>query len=191
MSMTQQVSIQEMVNQSRAIITSPSVATFERYERHGNMTNAAIYVAIAAVISGLVGLINGPNGLLSGLIGTMVQFFVFTGLVFFIGKNLANGTGTWDEVAYTFSLFWAPLSVIGSLVGAVILLLAFIPIINSLAGLAGLVIGLALLVVNIYFGYLAVQSSMNITDQGKAILTLVLAAVGSFIVLLVVGSIFS
>jgi hypothetical protein len=191
MSMTQQVSIQEMVNQSRAIITSPSVATFERYERHGNMTNAAIYVAIAAVISGLVGLINGPNGLLSGLIGTMVQFFVFTGLVFFIGKNLANGTGTWDEVAYTFSLFWAPLSVIGSLVGAVILLLAFIPIINILAGLAGLVIGLALLVVNIYFGYLAVQSSMNITDQGKAILTLVLAAVGSFIVLLVVGSIFS
>jgi hypothetical protein len=191
MSMTQQVSIQEMVNQSRAIITSPSVATFERYERHGNMTNAAIYVAIAAVISGLVGLISGPNGLLSGLIGTMVQFFVFTGLVFFIGKNLANGTGTWDEVAYTFSLFWAPLSVIGSLVGAVILLLAFIPIINILAGLAGLVIGLALLVVNIYFGYLAVQSSMNITDQGKAILTLVLAAVGSFIVLLVVGSIFS
>jgi hypothetical protein len=191
MSMTQQVSIQEMVNQSRAIITSPSVATFERYERHGNMTNAAIYVAIAAVISGLVGLINGPNGLLSGLIGTMVQFFVFTGLVFFIGKNLANGTGTWDEVAYTFSLFWAPLSVIGSLVGAVILLLAFVPIINILAGLAGLVIGLALLVVNIYFGYLAVQSSMNITDQGKAILTLVLAAVGSFIVLLVVGSIFS
>lgn len=191
MSMTQQVSIQEMVNQSRAIITSPSVATFERYERHGNMTNAAIYVAIAAVISGLVGLINGPGGLLSGLIGTMVQFFVFTGLVFFIGKNLANGTGTWDEVAYTFSLFWAPLSVIGSLVGAVILLLAFIPIINILAGLAGLVIGLALLVVNIYFGYLAVQSSMNITDQGKAILTLVLAAVGSFIVLLVVGSIFS
>jgi hypothetical protein len=191
MSMTQQVSIQEMVNQSRAIITSPSVATFERYERHGNMTNAAIYVAIAAVISGLVGLINGPGGLFSGLIGTMVQFFVFTGLVFFIGKNLANGTGTWDEVAYTFSLFWAPLSVIGSLVGAVILLLAFIPIINILAGLAGLVIGLALLVVNIYFGYLAVQSSMNITDQGKAILTLVLAAVGSFIVLLVVGSIFS
>jgi VIT1/CCC1 family predicted Fe2+/Mn2+ transporter len=191
MSMTQQVSIQEMVNQSRAIITSPSVATFERYERHGNMTNAAIYVAIAAVISGLVGLINGPNGLLSGLIGTMVQFFVFTGLVFFIGKNLANGTGTWDEVAYTFSLFWAPLSVIGSLVGAVILLLAFVPIINILAGLAGLVISLALLVVNIYFGYLAVQSSMNITDQGKAILTLVLAAVGSFIVLLVVGSIFS
>lgn len=191
MSMTQQVSIPEMINQSRAIITSPSVATFERYERHGNLTNAAIYVAIAAVISGVLGLIGGFNGLLSGLIGTMVQFFVFTGLVFFIGKNLANGTGTWDEVAYTFSLFWAPLSVIGSIVGAVILLLAFIPIINILAGLAGLVIGLALLVVNIYFGYLAVQSSMNITDQGKAILTLVLASVGSFIVLLMVGSIFS
>jgi hypothetical protein len=191
MSMTQQVSIPEMVNQSRAIITSPSVATFERYERHGNLTNAAIYVAIAAVISGILGLVTGFGGLLSGLIGTLIQFFVFTGLVFFIGKNLANGTGTWDEVAYTFSLFWAPLAVIGSLVGAVIVLLAFIPIINILAGLAGLVIGLALLVVNIYFGYLAVQSSMNITDQGKAILTLVLASVGSFIALMVISSIFN
>jgi hypothetical protein len=190
MSMTQQVSIPEMIDQSRAIITNPSVATFERYERHGNLTNAAIYVAIAAVISGIVGLVSGPSGLLTGFIGTLVQFFVFTGLVFFIGKNLANGTGTWDEVAYTFSLFWAPLSVIGSLVGAVVVLLAFIPIINILAGLAGLLIGLALLVVNIYFGYLAVQSSMNITDQGKAILTLVLAAVGSFLALVVIGSIF-
>ncbi|NTW02552.1 MAG: hypothetical protein HGA19_14950 [Oscillochloris sp.] len=115
MSMTRQVSLPEMVAQSRDVISNPSVGTFERYEHQGTIANAAIYVGIAAVISGLLGLISGFGGLISGILNALVLFFVFTGLVFYIGKSIASGTGTWDEVAYTFSLFWAPLAVVSAI----------------------------------------------------------------------------
>ncbi|NTV64687.1 MAG: hypothetical protein HGA65_14310, partial [Oscillochloris sp.] len=103
MSIPQQISIPEMIAQSRDVITNPSVSTFERYEQRGTTVNAAIYVGIATIISGILGLTSGLGGLISGVIGALVGFFVFTGMVFYIGKNVANGTGTWDEVAYTFS----------------------------------------------------------------------------------------
>jgi len=179
MSMTQPVSIPEMVNQSRAIISSPSVATFERYERHGTLTNALIYVGIAALISGVLGLVNGFGGLISGVVLGIAGFVVFSGLVFWIGKRFFNGTGNWDEVAYTFSLFWAPLMV----VGGVLTLLSVVPILGFLAGLASI----AMLFVQVYFGYLAVQSSMNITDQGRAIGTLALAFVGTIVFYALIG----
>lgn len=185
----QQVSLGEMVAQSRDVMTNPSVSTFERYERRGNMTNAAIYVGIAAVIAGLLGLSNGLSGLLSGALSTLVSFFIFTGLVFWLGRNVAGGTGSWDEVAYTFSLFIAPLSVIGAVIGLIVWLFHFIPIINVLIGLAALAVGLIILLVQAYFAYLAVQSSMNILDQGKALTTLILAVVGTFIVQILVGTV--
>jgi hypothetical protein len=190
MSMMQQTSIPEMVAQSRDIISNPSVITFERYEHRGTMVNAAIYVAIAAVISGLLGLTGGLSGLLGGALGALVGFFTFTGLVFYIGKSVAGGTGTWDEVAYTFSLFWAPLAILSAAISFIVFLFSWIPLLNVLIGLAGFVIGLAILLVNCYFAYIAVQSSMNIRDQGKALTTLGLAVVGTIIIQMVLLAIF-
>ncbi|NJN19509.1 MAG: YIP1 family protein [Oscillochloris sp.] len=187
--MTQQVSIPEMVRQSQEIISNPSVSTFERYERHGNMTSAAIYIAIAAAISGVIGLTGGLGGFLSAIIGTLIGFFVFTGLVYYLGKQIAGGTGSWDEVAYTFALFSAPLYVIGALLGLIVWVFGFIPLLNVLVALAALVVGLIILLAQAYFAYLAVQSSMNIHDQSKAIITLVLSVIGSFIVQAVIGAI--
>lgn len=183
MSMMQQVSIPEMLNQSVAIITNPSVGTFERYERHGNLTNAAVYVAIAAVITGVLNIVNGVGVAIASIILSVVGFFVFTGLIFYIGRQFFGGTGNWDEVAYTFSLFWAPLAV----VGGVLSLLSAVPILGFLAGLASLVV----LVINCFFAYLAVQSSMNILNQGNAIITLVGAFIGMLILNFVVGLILS
>lgn len=188
--MRSSVSIPEMIQQSRDVMTNPAVATFERYERQGTMANAAIYVAIGAAISGILSLItSGIGGLIAGLLAGLLGFFVFTGLVYFLGQAIAGGTGSFDEVAYTFSLFSVPLTVIGAVIGLVLGLLAFIPIINILAGLAALAIGLLMLVIQAYFAYLAVQSSMNIHDQTKAIITLVLAVIGSFIVQAIVAGI--
>lgn len=183
------VTIPEMINQSLEVVTSPSVPTFEKYEKNGTLANAAIYVAIGAVISGLLGIFSGGlGGAIVGVLGALVQFFVFTGLVYYIGQQ-QGGSGTWDEVAYTFSLFSVPLTVIGAVISLIVTLLLFIPIINIIAGFAALIVGLLLLVAQIYFGYLAVQSSMNLREQNKAIITLVLAAVGTFIALAIVGSI--
>lgn len=191
MSMIQQTSIPEMVAQSRDIISNPSVITFERYEHRGTIVNAAIYVAIAAVISGVLGLTGGLGGLLGSALGALIGFFVFTGMVFYVGKNVAGGTGTWDEVAYTFSLFVAPLIVLGAVLGLAVWILSLIPLLGGLFALLGALASLLILLVQAYFAYVAVQSSMNIRDQGKAIITLVLAVVGTFVVQLVIGGMFA
>ena len=182
--MTQQSpSVGNMISQSRDILAKRDVATFEKYETTGNLTNALIYVAIAAAITGLLGLGQGIGGFLSGIIGTLVGFVVFTYLVYWIGKQ-RGGTGTFDEVAYTFSLFWAPLAVIfgvGSLILAITIIgIVFIPF--------WLILGL---VANIYFAYMAVQSSMNIEQGGKAWGTLILAGLGTLVFNILLGLITS
>lgn len=191
MSMSRQsVAIPEMLNQSIEVFTNPGVPTFEKYEKNGTMTNAAIYVVIAAVIVGILGIFSGGiGGVIRGVLGALIQFFIFTGLVFYIGKQ-QGGSGTFDEVAYTFSLFTAPLVVVSAVLGLVLGLLGFIPIINILAGLAGLAAAILVLVIQVYFGYLAVQSSMNLREQGKALATLGLAWLGTVVALIVVGMIF-
>jgi uncharacterized membrane protein len=187
--MEQRTSIPQMVAESRDVIANPSVSTFERYEHRGTIADAAIYIGIAALIAALPSLFLSIPAALGSVIGTLISFFIFTGLVYFIGQQM-GGTGKFSEVTYTFSLFSAPLYIIGGLIGLVVLLLAFIPVLGWLAVLAGGIIALVIAVVQIYFGYLAVQSSMNISDTGRAVITLVLAAIGSFIVRLLIGSIF-
>lgn len=197
MTSMQSVSVGEMVAQSRDVITNPSVTTFERYERRGSIGNAAVYIGIAAAIAGVFGFIaalmpwvpgNPFGALIGGVLGALVGFFVFTGMVFFLGKNIAGGSGSWDEVAYTFSLFIAPLTVASAAVTFIVQLLGAIPLLGGLIALLGGLIGLVFLVVQAYFAYLAVKSSMNILDQTKAIITLVLAVIASFLIQVVLGS---
>jgi FtsH-binding integral membrane protein len=148
MTMMKPMSFLEMLDQSRDIMLNPSVATFERHEQRGTLTNAAIYVGVAALISALIGAISGgPAGFLSSLLASLAQFFVFTGMVYLLGKSMFGGTGNWDEVAYTFSLFTAPLILLGALVGLIIVLFSWIPVLNLLVGLAGLVVALLMLAV--------------------------------------------
>lgn len=188
--MMKPMSFLEMLDQSRDIMLNPSVATFERHEQRGTLTNAAIYVGVAALISALIGAISGgPAGFLTSLLSSLAQFFVFTGMVYFLGKSMFGGTGNWDEVAYTFSLFTAPLILLGALVSLIIVLFSWIPVLNLLVGLAGLVVALLMLAVQIYYAYLAVQSSMNIRTGSQAAITLVLAFLATFLVSLVLSSI--
>jgi len=165
-----QATLTDMFPQSVAVLSKPGVATFEQFERRGGTTEAMIYVVVGAIIAALAGLLKGGvGGLISGLIGPIVGFAVFTGLVYVVGKNLFKGTGTYPEVAYTFALFYVPISVVSAVIG----------IIPILGALVGFILGL----VNIYFGYLAVQSSMNLRDTTSAIVTLVLSYIGSAIVI--------
>lgn len=175
--------ISTMFGQSLQVLTKPSVATFEQYEAKGTLREALIYVLLAAVIGALGNLGGGITAFLNSIIATVAGFLVFVYLVHTIGKS-QGGTGNLDHVAYTFALFWAPISVLFG----ILTLLLIITIIGIF--LLPLVIPLAI-AVNVYFAYLAVQSSMNLTESGKIWITLITAAVGTFLINLVIRAILS
>ena len=159
-----------MFAQSAAVLARPAPSTFERFERRGGTGQALLYVLLAAAVSGMVAALFSVfhsdvtffGQLFSRLIGIPVQFLVFTGAVYLIGRFLFGGTGRYSEVAYTFALFFVPLSIAGTLIGV-------IPLLGWLV--QNVVIALAL----VFFGFLAVQSSMNLRDPVKAGVTLVLS----------------
>jgi hypothetical protein len=182
-----------MVSQSGEVLTSPNRETFERYEKQGNLRDAVTYVGIAAAVSGAVGLVFGFGnlplgpvvGLLRGVILPFVMYFSFTGLVYLIGKQFGGGTGTFDEVAYSFALFGVPISLIGTLFYLVLGVLAGIPLIGVLFVFIALVIWIVLLSVQIYFAYVAIQSSMNMDSSTNTLVTLVLAGIGTLMAMMI------
>ncbi len=180
--MIQGVSINEMISQSMTVLTKPSVATFEEYERRGGQREAMTYVAIAAAIGAVVALLFGFLGgittaIISGVLAfimPVISFFISASLIHWIGTR-QGGTGSKDEVFYTMGLFMAPILAIN---GAV----SNIPILGCLA----FPLTLALGIYQIYLGYLAVRSSMNL-DQNKAIITMVLAFIAQVVIAAIFG----
>jgi hypothetical protein len=179
--MIQGVSVGDMLNQSMTVLTKPSVQSFELFEKRGGQREALIYVVIAAVLVGVVGLAFGFLGGFVGAIGGLLRgvfallgFYVFAFVMSYVGKQ-QGGTGTQDEVFYTASLYTAPILAVTGVVSA-------IPIIGCLA----LPVTFALGLYQIYLGYLAARSSMNL-QQNPAIITVVAAIVAQFIVGVFVG----
>lgn len=160
------------MQQSLAVLTRPSVRTFELFERKGGVNEALMYVLLASIVSAAVaGLmafmpwhadISPWVQFVNRLVGIPIQFAIFTGVVYWVGKQFFGGTGRYAEVAYTFALFFVPLSLLSSALG-------WIPVLGFFVSL---LISLAL----IYYGYLAVQSSMNIRQGANPAITLLVAA---------------
>jgi len=142
------------------------------------------YVAVAAVLAGvvafIVGIFTGPLGAIIALVGALVapllSFFIFAFVVNWMGKR-QGGTGTQDEVFYTCALYTAPILAITGVVGN-------IPLLNCVFAPISLILGLY----QIYLGYLATRASMNL-DQNKAIITVVVAIIAQWIVFAVIGGI--
>lgn len=165
-------SVGDEVSQSLAVLTRPSVRTFELFERKGGVNEALMYVLLASIVSAVVAAlmafmpwhadISPWAQFVNRLVGIPIQFGIFTGAVYWVAKSLFGGTGRYAEVAYTFALFFVPLSLLSSALG-------WIPLLGLLVSL---VISLAL----IYYGYLAVQSSMNIREGANPAITLLVAA---------------
>jgi ABC-type antimicrobial peptide transport system permease subunit len=173
-----QASIIDMVGQTREVISKRNVGTFESFENKGGLQEALIYTAIAAAIAGLFGLGDGIRGFVNGVLTTLVGFLAFTYIVFWMGKQ-QGGTGTLDQVAYTFSLFWVPLSL---LLQVVVIVLGF-----TLIGIPLIPVALILFLIgSVYFAYLATKSSMNLSDNTKIWITLFVATIGLWIVKAVV-----
>jgi hypothetical protein len=167
---------QTMFNSSRAVITSPSVSTFEEHEKN-DLQAATIYIVIAAAINGILtalglAISNAPGGsffgaLIGAIIGTLIVFYIYMAIVYFLGKAF-GGTGNFGELAYDIALFSAPLSVVGSL-------LNIIPFIGWIA-----VIALGLY--QIYLTYLGIQSGLNL-PKDKALIVMVII----FVIIVAIG----
>lgn len=176
--------VTDMFGQSLAVMTKPSVDTFERFEKRGGLTEALTYVAIGAVIVGLITLISGGGffGSIMSVISSVLAFLAFIFVAHYVGKS-QGGTGTLDEVAYTFSLFWMPLAIIGSLVGFLLVILTL--------GLGILLLPLLVFVMialNIFFAFTAIKSSMNLYQNDSRVwITLVAAGFASFVVSMLLG----
>jgi hypothetical protein len=175
--MIQGVSIGDMLNQSMTVLTKPSVQSFEQFERRGTQREGLIYVGAAAALAGIVGAVFGLltggiagliGGLVIGIVGPLLSYFVFSFLVYTIGKS-QGGTGTQDEVFYTTSLYTAPLLAVTGIVNA-------IPFLGCILLPVTFILG----IYQLYLGYLATRSSMNL-DQNKAILTVVLSIIAMWI----------
>jgi len=176
-------SLGEMVNSSIEVMTKPSVATFERYEKRGTLQKALVYAVLGALVAAMVGSPNGIAGVIQNALGLLIVSSIFVGVVYYFGKN-QGGTGTLDEVAYTFALFLVPLGVLWPVV---LLVLLFIPILGwCLIPFA--VVGL--IAAHVFYGYLAVQSSMNMYEPRKSMVTLGVAALATLVGYIVIGNVF-
>jgi hypothetical protein len=180
---------QQMVNGSIAVLTKPSVSTFEEHEQN-NLAWALIYSVLAGVINAILAAIGVSLGLNAvdtsaldpstaaaleqagsgGLIGSIIGTLIFTPIALLIGWGIVyglgrafGGTGQFGELAFDLALFNAPTSVLGSL-------LNLIPIIGPLAAFA-------LGIYNLYLTYLAIQSGMNLPSQKALYVILILAAI--------------
>ncbi len=162
--------IQEMVNGSIAVLTNPSVQTFERHERD-NLGWALIYAAIASVINGILLLIettitqqsNPIFTILGGVSGTIIGSLVGWGFIYLLGRAF-GGTGNFGELAWDISLFSSPLSVAQFIV-------SYVPFV-------GWILSLALVIYGIYLNYLAIQSGMNLPSQKALYISIILLVIG-------------
>ncbi len=173
-------SITDMFTQSRDVLTNRSVAAFERHEKSGTLRDAVAYVALAGAITGLFGLTDGLGGFIANILFTILGFLIFTYIVHWLGSR-RGGTGTLDEVAYSFALFWAPLSVLISIVTLILILTLVGVLLIPLVAIAGIAL-------NVYFAYLATQSSMNLAPGGQTWGVLALAALASFLLNAAIGA---
>lgn len=190
---------QQMINGSIAVLTRPSVSTFEEHERD-NLGWGLIYAAIGAVISAVLGAIGAavappPDpATLEQLEGSPFEDFAagaaaepsiagavigaltigMLGYLIYLGVvyligRQFGGTGRFGELAYDISLFYTPLGVVTGVIG---LAASAVPLLACLT----LPISIAAFVYNLFLTYLGIQAGMNV-PKDKALITMVIIAV--------------
>jgi hypothetical protein len=183
MTPTTSVPLSETIQSSIKVLTKPSIQTFEEFENRGTLRDALVYVAVGAAVVGVFNLFVSPIYAIGQILATLAGFYAFTYAVHYVGKA-QGGTGTLDQVGYTFSLYWIPLQIVAAVIGLILTI--------TLIGIFLLpLLGLAALAASIYFAYLAIQSSMNMSDSTKIIITLLAGIIAAAIVSGIVGAIFA
>jgi len=166
---------QEMINGSIAVLSKPSVSTFEEHEKD-NLNWALIYSVIAGVINAVLALIGSAisgtgsraGGTIGGaVIGTIIGLLISWGITYGLGRAF-GGTGSFGELAYDLSLFGAPLTVASGI-------LSLIPVLGPIATIA-------VAIYSLYLTYLGIQAGLNLPSQ-KA-LYVILIEIAIFVVII-------
>lgn len=171
MTLSPRFDLLEMIRQSARVITRPTVASFERFERGGTLVQGLTYVALTSLVAGLIGVAAPNTSFLEGVLVTLLGYLAYVFTVYSVGQA-QGGTGSLDEVAYTFSLFWVPLAILLAILKPLLMFLLAITVVGLLLLWVVPILGL---VVNSYFAYTAVQASMNLRGVGAIVGTLLVA----------------
>jgi hypothetical protein len=93
--------------------------------------------------------------IVSNVIGTLIGFLVYLGILFLLGRAL-GGSGRFGELAYDFSLFWVPITVISAVIN-----------VFSIGFFSCFTAPLAVFVTfyGFYLTFLSVQSGLNLTPR--------------------------
>jgi hypothetical protein len=164
--------LSRMVRQSVDVILHPSVRTFNYYGARSSDNETLLFVSVAAVLIGLIGLILARSldliGMAFGVVNQLFEFYIFAGVTYFVARQF-KGIGSFTTVAYTFSLFYVPIML---LVWALGLALAFSRLGPPIAPLLISALGL---LAQAFYAYLAVQAAMYIRRPRDAALTVAIA----------------
>lgn len=99
----------------------------------------------------------------TSLASTLLGFVVFVCVVYVLGRVL-GGRGAFGELAFDVALFWAPLSVLSSLINLLSIgVLAFVAV----------PLGLAVGIYQLYLTFLSIRSGMNLS-AGRALAVILL-----------------
>jgi hypothetical protein len=183
----QQSSVASVLSQSVAVLTNPQATNLEEQEQRGTLAQASLYVGVVALIAGLLNFPLGIVGVLGGFLNTLVGFFFFTGLVYAIGQSEGH-RAPFGAVAYAFSLFIAPLSLILP-IATFIVLYPSLGLANQLIPiLAG--VALLVLVIQSYFAYVVMQKpGLNVVDNANMTVALVGAVIGTWFAQMVIATV--
>lgn len=147
------------------------VPTYEEVEHDTTATGqAAVVVVLAAVAAAIGNAFRGGPGIIAALVGSLLGWVVWSGITYFVGTRVFNGTATWGELARTLGFAQAP---------GVLMVLAIVPVLGQLVRF---LIWLWLLGT----GIVAIRQALDV-DTGKAVMT----AVVGWLAMVVVGIVLS
>lgn len=168
--------LRDMLAGSWAVLTRPSVESFEAHEKNEfgwGALYAGLAALVAAALAGLGFWAAGEYGPTSQLpaattplggagtwaaaamlafLVTMVFFIAFAGLLYVLGRG-QGGEGELGELTYDVALYWAPLAVVRA-------------VLNQLDALGWSLLSsalqIAVLLYSLYLAWLAIQAGMNL-----------------------------
>jgi hypothetical protein len=153
------------------------VNTYETIEHDPEaLTEAAIIVAVVALLSGLGSAIGADNfivGFLSTMLWAFIGWFIWAGVTYWVGTSLFEGEADLNEMLRVLGYAQAP---------GILRVLTFIPCV-------GWIIGLVAWIWSLVTAFIAVRQGLDV-DNSKALLTVLVGWFVVFIGSLVIGIFF-